>query len=54
MAKPIQYCKVINLQLKQINLYIFKKTKKKKKFLNSINLNYATGGMVPPKENQDK
>ena len=30
MAKPIQYCKVISLQLKYINLY-FKKFKKKKK-----------------------
>ena len=30
MAKPIQYCKVISLQLKEINLY-FKKLKKKKK-----------------------
>ena len=30
MAKPIQYCKVISLQLKYINLY-FKKLKKKKK-----------------------
>ena len=29
MAKPIQYCKVINLQLKYINLYI----KKRKKYL---------------------
>ena len=27
MAKPIQYCKVINLQLKQIN-FIFKKKRK--------------------------
>ena len=25
MAKPIQYCKVISLQLKWINLYIYKK-----------------------------
>ena len=30
MAKPIQYCKVISLQLKEINLY-FKKLKKKEK-----------------------
>ena len=27
MAKPIHYCKVINLQLKQINLYLKKKEK---------------------------
>ena len=39
MAKPIQYCKVINLQLKEINLYLknknknpqFNQRKKKKK-----------------------
>ena len=30
MAKPIQYCKVISLQLKYINFY-FKKAKKNKK-----------------------
>ena len=33
MAKPIQYCKVINLQLKQINLYLKNQLKHKKKSL---------------------
>ena len=35
MAKPIQYCKVINLQLKYINLYLKKLNIQKTKILAS-------------------
>ena len=41
MAKPIQYCKVINLQLKQINLY------KKKKNSPAIQETWVDMGLIP-------
>ena len=50
MAKPIQYCKVINLQLKQINLYFKKKLKflkKKQREKNQINKIRNENGEIP-------